>query len=376
MSHIDDACKLRAALAHLHFRGRLLLKAGPSMEQASHFNELTGAFLSPVDVDAPSMESIEDPAQMVRATMEGIGSILKGLIKVVTGRNADGSKDEKVGAKLKADDYVEVIRKMEKGFTNKAWLDTASFVEPGNLVSQGTRNAAFFYRGSNGVLDIDDIVKEFTQDVTGYLAILNSNKANITAYSKWASETWAKVEGHYEKHQDEEGVYAEITSIIKAQMSKRPVVPSERANISNQARLGFPAPDNFTGKGKYTGDDIVWIGKREPEFGALIKLLPLNRETVGKATALYEKVAAALLTVESFDDELMDKYWVDGFDDYPFRDDMMTDAVQDAGDGAWCFDAHYAYDHVDGLTSIIGKRLEGMGDALYRYIRDSFVVQP
>jgi len=376
MSHIDDACKLRAALAHLHHRGRILLRTGPSMEQASHFNELTGAFLSPVDVDAPSMESIEDPAQMVRVTMEGIGSVLKGLIKVVTGRNADGTKDEKVGAKLKADDYAEVIRKMEKGFTNKAWLDTAAFVSPASLLSQGTRNAAFFYRGGNGVRDIDDIVKEFTQDVSGYLAILNSNKSNITAYSKWASETWAKVEEHYEKHENEEEVYSEITAIIKAQMAKRPVVPSERANINNQARLGFPSPDQFTGKDKYSGDDIVWIGKREPEFGAMIKLAPLTRETVGKATALYEKINAALLTVESFDDDLMDKYWVNGFDDYPFRDDLMTIAVQEAGDNAWCFDAHYSYDHVDGLVSIISKRLEGMGDAIYRYIRDSFVNQP
>lgn len=376
MSHTDDAHKLRAALAHLYHRGRIMLKAGPSMEQAVHFNELTGAFLSPVDVAAPSMESIEDPALMVKATMEGIGSILKGLIKVVTGRSSDGSKDEKVAGKMQADDYVETIRKMEKGFTNKAWLDTASFADPSGLVSEGTRNAAFFYRGGNGVKDIDDIVKEFTQDVSGYLAILNSNKSNITAYAKWASETWAKVETHYEKHQDEDSVYTEITAIIKAQMSKRPVVPSERANISNQARLGFPSPDNFTGKGKYTGDDIVWIAKREPDFGAMIKLQPLSRETIGKATALYEKIMAAQLDVENFDEELMDKYWVDGFDDYPFRDDMMSDAVQDAGDNAWCFDAHYSYDHVDGLPAIISKRLEGMADAIYRYIRDSFVVQP
>lgn len=376
MSHTDEAHKLRAALAFLHHRGRILMKASPSMEQANHFNELTGAFLSPVDVEAPSMESIEDPVKMIEATMEGIGSILKGLIKVVTGRNADGTKDEKVAAKQKADDYVEITRKMEKGFTNKAWLDTAAFVDPANTVDLGTRSAGFFYRGNTPVRGIDEIVKEFTVDLTGYAAMFNSNKSVITAYSKWASETWEKVESHYKKHQGEEGVYTEITAIVKAQLSKRPAVPAEKANIPTQSRLGFPAPDNWTGISKYTGMDNAWIAKGEPEFGSIIKQPPLTRETIAKATALYEKIVALNYSVQDFDEELMDKYWVNGYDDYPFRDDGMTDAMVNAGDNAWVFDAHYSYDHVDGLTSILSKRLDFMADALYRYIRDSFVVQP
>jgi hypothetical protein len=362
-----EASELRLKLLGLRARGSKLLKQeAPSLEHIVHFGELVDALAGNL-IETSSMESATaDPKAAVRANMEGIVQVLDGIMKFL--KNAGkGKKGKDAGAEPPMDSkaLAEQRERLMKLYANKAWLDSAEFNE--GDIQFGDFGAKCFYRGDKA---ISDVYNEFKKDIAEYGKMLSQMTPAIRAYTKWADETWDKLEKAYEAS-GKDGDYSNMTAIAKAQSDKRPPYPASKVNISENARLGTAHTDEWTGYYEWKALKTpvpIFLPEPKHKDSGKVTIVAATREQVPNILSLMSEAA-----------ELCGKAWDEfdnsgnsgGFDDYPYRDENVWEAVFEAGAEACLFDAHSTYDLCgQGLTRL-SDRLWELECALYAYLKAS-----
>lgn len=373
MSNVkSDAIRLSRALSLKALQGRRLLIDNPSMESAVHFREVINAHLHHVryDLNTPAMEALTSPEEIVKASLEGLDTLLKGLKFLFRKRSSEATtKADKNKAEAQAKWYEEQS-KFLKVMTDKNWLAKAEYRE--GSVPLSATSAAMFFRGGKPITSVQEMIAEFTKDLNEYLGIFSKLSGPTKTYMKWATETWKKTEDFWEAHQDDSDFVEQMTELLKAQVKKRPTPPIETVSLPKGNRLGFQNDD-----WNPTQDGSEWFISEVPDSGSAINMATLSAEGANKLADLYLKIIDALTRVYDLEHDFIDG--IDGFDDYPWRTDEMIKALWDLNreDGRVAtFDLHYAYDSVLPPFTALGERLEAMADAVFDYMHAAIVSRP
>lgn len=366
MSIRRDVNDLRRRLAAMHLRGRNLLRSDVSMESAKHYAELTAVHLNGINCSLPSVESAQDPQTLVKESMESVISVLKNSVRFLIGHK----KKDPMAIKAASEDlrFVEdLVKDIEKKFGDKSWLEKAN--QRTDVFDIEGRAGAVLYRGATGYNTFQEFAKEVEKDLAEYKRIMTALTPLCEAYGKWAAKTWVDLENAYKAtHNDPVALKAKAVAILKEQVAKVPPQPSTKYAISEASRLGFPGPDKW-----WTQNS--WGGKNNPDAKS-IQVQPITKAEVAKALLLLEEVSALSLAVYEKDDILTYTILkeVEGFDDYPFRDDTMWEAVSEVGKdnyAAYTFDMHWLYDGVLGWQDCMTYRLEWLQKAIYHWLSGS-----
>lgn len=382
MSVTQEAQQLRRPLFALYKRGQHLLKQETiSLEQAHHFRELADAYMYNIDSPVASLEAHSTPEQHVQATMEGIGQVLGGLMRLLTGAGKKADKPaKKKEIQQELDGITEMNRKLQAGYENAAWLANAKFVQ--GTITLPKRAGVMLYRDNHRVQTVEELIKEVQKDLGEYQAIFRTFRGISTTYVKWCNETWAGSVKNWEQY----GKNGELNQLFDAQkdwvekqLNKRPPSPLEKTNIAPAARLGYPAPDVWVKEDKHAALGKIFDITIVPSSKGNDFTMPgLDKESFEKVKSLFGDVIIFWSDIFDFvEDKLHGAAHFDGFDDYPFRNETMMEATIAADDlRSETFDRHFYYDGVAGLYAGLSERVECLYTALYDYMSRAFTTQP
>jgi len=365
----SDAIRLSRVLAMKMVEGRHLMANNPSMESAMHFRDLINAHLHHVrfDLNTPAMEACTTPEQVINASMEGVGTLLQGLKSLFTKRekNATTKAEENESAKILAD--LEAHTKFMRAIDNRQWLSSAEYRT--GPISMSSTAAALFFRGGKPLTSAQQIVSEFGKELNDYLKILATAIPVIKTYEKWCTETWDKCEKCWDEFKDSDELYAKIQEILKAQVKKRPKAPLEVIKVPKADRLGYQADD-------WNNSQTEWEIAGTPEQHGPLDLPSLDASTAIKLSEIFARTLDGIGRAEGAWDDVGEG--VEGLDDYPWRDDTMSNALWDLNQGdhrVSSFDLHALLDQAHILRDI-SNRLVDLQGAIFEYLRAAIVTRP
>jgi hypothetical protein len=360
MSVRQEAAVLKLLLKNLARQGSSLLVSNPSMEQATHFAQLTNAYLQPTGNGKLnlSFESANSAEDIVNTSMESIFSTIKGLLGITDKSEKGKDKPSQNIAEYKA--TMELKAKNSKSFQDKAWMAKAELNV--GVVSITRDHADMFQRNNVAMKTASDVVKEFSKDLSIYRKSFGDLVKQVKPYLKWTATSWDKCEKAYEDFEhsmdgvfedDDPQLEAKVRAIVEACLTKRPPEPTATVRY---------LPDGLLGSDKKT---------------VPLEVMVATKEELAKVIALWEDIIEFSLDVMEIEYEIEGMGCGGDFTDYPWRCDAMQKAIYvNKNDfSKWTgYDAidEYALDPVEDQLEAI----EHLEDALYQYICGSIKTKP
>lgn len=360
MSLMNEALPLKNTLMDLQRRGEQLLMTGPSMEQASHFAELTQAYISGY-IDRPSLEAQASAEDYVQTSLEGLGAVIRSLTVFLTKRK-DAAETVNKSTKAK---ILSMSESVAKAYGNEAWLDKAVFQE--GEITVGGAGGNYFFRGEKKV---DNFIAEARKDLAEYSKILGQLKSPCTAFTQWAADTVKAILAAEASGEDA------VAAAAKRQLAKQPKSPADVVKVPSAARLGQPTLDVWTETYDWSALNpkvSIWI-EDEPSGRGHAKLKPLNKAEVLEAVKLLDDVAKLLQSV------LADQDSFNSHADIIEQSESLSDTVREGvyqapANVRLCeFDSWYLV--VIAAYSKLYHRLVDLEIAIFDYIRESIKTKP
>lgn len=363
MSVKQEARVLTLLLKNLARQGSSLLANNPSMEQATHFAQLTNAYLLPTGASKfnLSIESTASPESIVDVSLESIWSTIKGLLGVtekaekakVGMGEGKGLQDYKAALELKA--------KNSKAIQDKSWV-TAAEMNTGVVTIPGNHQH-MFQRKMVPLQSATEVMKEFAKDLSAYRKSFGELAKQARPYLKWTQDSWDKCEkayrdyehsigGKFAQHSDPE-LTERVEAIVNACLAKRPPVPTEAARSLPEGLLG------------------------SEEKPVPLELVAATKDELSKLIELWDDILDFNIDAIEIEYELWDSGCGGDFTDPPWRNNAMQAAIWTTKNDFSKWTGYeemgeYALDHIEDFV----YNLEQLEDALYHYILASIKTKP